>query len=175
MKLPLVLLRRSPSLITGRPGALRRITAMAAQVVETESPKPRSRIASSVHDVSEEKPPFGARQVYNSTVFDNARLNGRMRHRFLTEDQDVWSQNAWDHVPPPDDQDEIIAAALAKQKAAPVPEEEKTKYNEKPAKHWYAKISIYSRGLLPINPAPGTISIKRMRGISSEIANGAST
>ncbi|KIP07452.1 hypothetical protein PHLGIDRAFT_71084 [Phlebiopsis gigantea 11061_1 CR5-6] len=59
-----------------------------------------------------------------------------MRYRFLTEDQDVWSQNAWDHVPPPDDQDEIIAASLARQKAAPVPEEEKTKYNDKPAKHW---------------------------------------
>lgn len=57
--------------------------------------------------------------------------------RFLTEDVDVWSQNAWDHVTPPDDQDEIIAKALAKQKSAPVPEEEKPKYNEKPAKHWY--------------------------------------
>ena len=63
---------------------------------------------------------------------------------FLTADQDVWSQNAWDHVPPPDDQDEIIAAALAKQKLAPVPEEEKQKYNDKPAKHWYAmSASIY--------------------------------
>ena len=58
--------------------------------------------------------------------------------RILTEDADVWSQNAWDHVPPPDDQDEIIAAALAKQKGAPVPEDERQKYNDKPAKHWYA-------------------------------------
>lgn len=81
-----------------------------------ESASKQSRTASSVHDVSAEKPPFGA--------------------RFLTPEQDVWSQNAWDHVPPPDDQDEVIAAAIAKQKAAPVPEEEKQKYNEKPAKHW---------------------------------------
>ena len=75
-----------------------------------------SRTASSVHDVSAEKPPFGA--------------------RFLTDDADVWSQNAWDHVPPPDDQDEVISAALTKQKSAPVPDGDKAKYNEKPARHW---------------------------------------
>ncbi|KAI0741875.1 methyltransferase [Daedaleopsis nitida] len=74
------------------------------------------KTVSSVHDVSAEKPPFGS--------------------RFLTEDTDVWSQNAWDHVPPPDDQDQLIAAALTKQKNAPVPETEKAKYNDKPARHW---------------------------------------
>ena len=74
------------------------------------------KTASSVHDVSAEKPPFGS--------------------RFLTDDADVWSQNAWDHVPPPDDQDEVISAALIKQKSAPVPDSEKPKYNEKPARHW---------------------------------------
>ncbi len=57
--------------------------------------------------------------------------------RFLTDKVDVWSQNAWDHVPPPNDQDEIIAAALAKQHIAPVPEDDRAKYYEKPAKHWY--------------------------------------
>ncbi|GJE93230.1 S-adenosyl-L-methionine-dependent methyltransferase [Phanerochaete sordida] len=89
---------------------------MATENAGVASSSKASRTASSVHDVTAEKPPFGA--------------------RFLTEDQDVWSQNAWDHVPPPDDQDEIIAAAIAKQKSAPVPEEEKQKYNDKPAKHW---------------------------------------
>ena len=59
----------------------------------------------------------------------------------MTDEVDVWSQNAWDHVPPPDDQDEIIAAALAKQRIAPVPEDEKTKYNEKPAKNWCLQLS----------------------------------
>jgi hypothetical protein len=63
---------------------------------------------------------------------------GSLCSRFLTDEQEVWSQNAWDHVPPPDDQDEIIAKALEKQKSNPVPVEEKLKYNEKPAKHWYA-------------------------------------
>lgn len=75
-----------------------------------------SRIASSVHDVTAEKPPFGS--------------------RFLTDEANVWSQNAWDHVPPPEDQEEAIASALARQKLAPVPEIERSKYNEKPAKHW---------------------------------------
>lgn len=55
---------------------------------------------------------------------------------FLTNEADVWSQNAWDHVPPPTDQDEVISAALNRQRSAPVPEEEKQRYNEKPAKHW---------------------------------------
>ncbi|KIL69148.1 hypothetical protein M378DRAFT_21376 [Amanita muscaria Koide BX008] len=75
-----------------------------------------AKSASSVHEVNQRAPPFGS--------------------RFLTDEEDVWSHNAWDHVPPPDDQDEKIAASLARQKASPVPELEKQKYNEKPAKHW---------------------------------------
>ncbi len=54
----------------------------------------------------------------------------------MIDESQVWTQNAWDHVPPPDDQDEIIAASLTKQRAAPVPEDDKLKYNQKPAKHW---------------------------------------
>lgn len=61
--------------------------------------------------------------------------------RFLTDEAEVWSQNAWDHVPPPDDQDEIIAASLAKQRIAPVAESEKPKYNEKPARHWCVQLN----------------------------------
>ncbi|KII86066.1 hypothetical protein PLICRDRAFT_165735 [Plicaturopsis crispa FD-325 SS-3] len=71
---------------------------------------------SSVHEINAEKPPFGS--------------------RFLTDEDAVWSQNAWDHVPPPDDQADTIAASLERQRIAPVPEDEKAKYNEKPAKHW---------------------------------------
>ncbi|CAL1714483.1 unnamed protein product [Somion occarium] len=79
-------------------------------------PRNPPRTTSRIQDITEEKPPFGS--------------------RFLTEDADVWSQNAWDHVPPPEDQGEVIANALAKQHIAPVPEEERQKYNEKPARHW---------------------------------------
>lgn len=57
--------------------------------------------------------------------------------RYLTEDADVWSQNAWDHVPAPEDQHERIAASLARQHASPILESDKGKYNEKPARHWY--------------------------------------
>lgn len=74
------------------------------------------KVTSSVQNVGEEKPPFGS--------------------RFLTDEADVWSQNAWDHVPPPDDQAEIIAKSLSKQRSNPVPLEDKEKFNEKPAKHW---------------------------------------
>ncbi|KIM33976.1 hypothetical protein M408DRAFT_18943 [Serendipita vermifera MAFF 305830] len=60
--------------------------------------------------------------------------------RFLTEDADVWSKNAWDHVPPPEGHDEIIEKALQRQRMKPVSELEKgatiEKYNAKPAKFW---------------------------------------
>lgn len=82
--------------------------------VETSERIPK--LTSSVHDIAAEKPPFGS--------------------RFLTEQSDVWTQNAWDHVPPPNDQAETISASLARQRVAPVPEPEKEKYNAKPAKYW---------------------------------------
>ncbi|KAJ7132339.1 actin filament binding protein [Mycena epipterygia] len=71
---------------------------------------------SSVHDIAADAPPFGS--------------------RFLTDESEMWTKNAWDHVPPPGHQGEIIAAALLKQRSAPVPEDEKQKYNERPARHW---------------------------------------
>lgn len=55
----------------------------------------------------------------------------------MTDDQDVWSHNAWDRVPPPDDQDEVVAAAMTKQRSLPVSEEEKAKINAKPSRNWY--------------------------------------
>ncbi|KAH9851883.1 methyltransferase [Lenzites betulinus] len=89
---------------------------MAERGEHTATTQRTPKTASSVHDITAEKPPFGS--------------------RFLTNDADVWSQNAWDHVPPPTDQDQVISAALVKQKGAPIPDEEKSKYNEKPARHW---------------------------------------
>jgi hypothetical protein len=67
------------------------------------------------------------------------------KDRFLTGDQDVWSHNAWDRVPPPDDQDEIVAAAMAKQRSLPVPEEEKAKINSKPSRNWYPSLTTHLR------------------------------
>ncbi|CAE6475751.1 unnamed protein product [Rhizoctonia solani] len=71
---------------------------------------------SSVHDIQADAPPFGS--------------------RFLTEDQDVWSKNAWDHVPPPSDQTERIEKALGRQRNSPVPKAEYSKYNDNPASYW---------------------------------------
>ncbi|KAF8902380.1 S-adenosyl-L-methionine-dependent methyltransferase [Gymnopilus junonius] len=78
--------------------------------------EPSKKTTSSVHDVTEGKPAFGS--------------------RFLTNEEDVWTQNAWDHVPPPEDQVETISKSLSKQRLNPVPLEEKQKLNEKPARHW---------------------------------------
>ncbi|KAH9000437.1 methyltransferase [Lactarius akahatsu] len=82
-----------------------------------------AKISSSVKDITTLVPPFGSRNVPISLWF-------------LTEDADVWSQNAWDHVPSPPDQHATIATSLARQRAAPVPQPDKQKYNAKPAKHW---------------------------------------
>ncbi|KAH8833417.1 methyltransferase [Flagelloscypha sp. PMI_526] len=84
--------------------------------METPSTSTNVKQTSSVHDVRQEQPPFGS--------------------RLLTEDQDVWSQNAWDHVPPPSDQTEIIETSIAKQRSAPVPAEEHRVYNDRPKRHW---------------------------------------
>lgn len=73
------------------------------------------------------------------------KLSANHQIRFLTDDANVWSQNAWDHVPPPIGQEAQIAAALAKQRSAPVPEQDKYKYNEKPARHWFVHSRIYHK------------------------------
>jgi len=80
------------------------------------TPTVTPKSTSSVHDIGVDKPPFGS--------------------RFLTDESEVWSQNAWDHVPPPDDQAEAITTSLSKQRLAPVPDADKPKYNEKPSRHW---------------------------------------
>ncbi|KAG7094181.1 hypothetical protein E1B28_007789 [Marasmius oreades] len=80
------------------------------------SPPTNLTRASSVHDINADDPPFGS--------------------RFLTDESLVFTQNAWDHVPPPTDQDETIATSLAKQRLSPVPTQDRAKYNEKPARHW---------------------------------------
>lgn len=56
--------------------------------------------------------------------------------RYLTDEAMVFEQNAWDHVPPPDDQDDRIQVALSRQRKAPVPEDKKDKYNSRPALYW---------------------------------------
>ncbi|KAG6909371.1 hypothetical protein DXG01_000810 [Tephrocybe rancida] len=87
---------------------------------------------SSVHNVGVEKPPFGSR----SDRLGTSVITTLFKYLFLTDESQVWSQNAWDHVPPPDDQAETINASLSKQRSAPVPDDDKPKYNEKPARHW---------------------------------------
>jgi hypothetical protein len=104
---------------------------------------------SSVQDVHTRKPPFGSRKVpirQSHALLSHLTL---LQPRFLTHDADVWSQNAWDHVPPPADQDGAIADSLARQHAAPVPDGDKHKYNTKPAKHWFVRIPQISTSTRP--------------------------
>ncbi|KAJ7777432.1 methyltransferase [Mycena metata] len=59
----------------------------------------------------------------------------RYYRRVLTNEAEFWSHSAWD-IPPSDDQDEIIAARLQKQRSAPVSEADRLKYNERPVQYW---------------------------------------
>ncbi|KDQ26493.1 hypothetical protein PLEOSDRAFT_1044128 [Pleurotus ostreatus PC15] len=90
------------------------------------------KTTSSVHNIGEDKPPFGSRQSDKRP----STIDLHLLPRFLTDEAQVWTHNAWDHVPPPDDQAEKIAQSLNRQRAAPVPAEERSKYNDKPARHW---------------------------------------
>jgi hypothetical protein len=92
-------------------------------------------------------------------------------YRFLTEEDDVWSKNAWDHVPPPADQLEKITKSLSKQRLKPVPQDEKENYNSKPAKHWCVYFTIPSPLALKIH-RPGTISTRCMQATFFETVNG---
>ncbi|KAF5367609.1 hypothetical protein D9757_010639 [Collybiopsis confluens] len=78
--------------------------------------QPEKKLTSSVHDLNAKDPPFGSRFLLDPTL--------------------TFTQNAWDHVPPPADQGNSIAASLARQRAAPVPDSERSKLNSKPANFW---------------------------------------
>ncbi|KAG9014372.1 hypothetical protein FRB94_012778 [Tulasnella sp. JGI-2019a] len=56
--------------------------------------------------------------------------------RYLMDESLVFQQNAWDHVPPPDDQGEKIDEAIARQRSCPVSDDKKLTYNSKPAYFW---------------------------------------
>ena len=78
------------------------------------------------------KPGFGSRSFHSFIHLNQlTKLS-----RFLTNDADVWTQNAWDHVKPPPSHTAQIIEPLDRQKKNPVPEDEKGKVNDKPAKHW---------------------------------------
>jgi tRNAThr (cytosine32-N3)-methyltransferase len=85
-------------------------------------------------------PPFGSRYEPSSVSSPSiTSTQERAGNSFLVHEGDVWQQNAWDHVPPPSDHDEVIAASLTRQRSAPVPVDERTKYNQNPSRHWYSR------------------------------------
>ena len=132
---------------------------------------------SSVQDIHTQNPPFGSRKVPAVSVkiiTPSQIILPINQPRFLTENDDVWSQNAWDHVPPPADQDATIAASLARQRATPVPDDDKPKYNTRPAKQWSVPISLISTTLLQsLFYDIGTTFTKRTPRTFSRTASGA--
>ncbi|TEB36521.1 methyltransferase [Coprinellus micaceus] len=89
---------------------------MSSTPEDSQGSSTAKKTTSSVEDTVVRKAPFGS--------------------RFLKDENEVWNFNAWDHVPPPDDQGEVVAKALEAQRTNPVPEEEKPKYHDRPSRHW---------------------------------------
>lgn len=56
--------------------------------------------------------------------------------RFLTEEDDVFAYNAWDHVQPDSSHFEFCEAQYATQKASPVSEFDRHRFNTNPEKWW---------------------------------------
>jgi tRNAThr (cytosine32-N3)-methyltransferase len=56
--------------------------------------------------------------------------------RYLTEDDDVFTYNAWDHVEPDDAHYEYCEAQYAAQRASPVSEYDQARFNNNPEKWW---------------------------------------
>ncbi|KZV88186.1 methyltransferase [Exidia glandulosa HHB12029] len=87
-----------------------------AQVVPSDEPEPPKK-TSSVQNRDEDAP-FGS--------------------RYLVNEDDVFTKNAWDHVPAPEGYDDFVNAALDRQKQNPVSDFEKTKVcgPGMAARHW---------------------------------------
>lgn len=56
--------------------------------------------------------------------------------RYLTESDDIFEYNAWDHVTPDDEHYEYCESQYAKQRAAPVSDYDKSRFNSQPEKWW---------------------------------------
>ena len=56
--------------------------------------------------------------------------------RYLKESDDVFEYNAWDHVQPDDDHFDYCEAQYATQRASPVSDFDKTRFNTSPEKWW---------------------------------------
>lgn len=56
--------------------------------------------------------------------------------RLLTDESDIWSHNAWDHVTPPASYYDQVASTLARQAETKLTLEEATPYHQAPASYW---------------------------------------
>ncbi|WOO85825.1 putative methyltransferase-like protein [Vanrija pseudolonga] len=64
--------------------------------------------------------------------------------RKLGDEDDVWSNNAWDHAELPDDFNERAAEIMEKHRSTPVPEAKVEDYNARPAAFWDAFYSNHA-------------------------------
>ncbi|KAJ1798341.1 hypothetical protein LPJ59_002563 [Coemansia sp. RSA 2399] len=61
---------------------------------------------------------------------------GTFGSRMLSSDRNVFEHNAWDHVEPDDDHRMYAEGQIRLHREYPVPEEERERYNDRPAEFW---------------------------------------
>lgn len=77
-----------------------------------------------------------AAQASASSSADADPMPDMFGARLLTDPNDIWSHNAWDHVTPPASHYEQVAATLAKQAETKLSLEEAEEFHSKPAGYW---------------------------------------
>ncbi|KAL4214280.1 methyltransferase [Rhizopus microsporus] len=73
-----------------------------------------------------------------SSVLDvtEPEISSKFGSRILTEDNDVFKHNAWDHVEWDEEQEAMAKEKVKQQLEHPVPEEEQEQYYNNPAEYW---------------------------------------
>ncbi|KAI8990012.1 S-adenosyl-L-methionine-dependent methyltransferase [Pilobolus umbonatus] len=90
---------------------------MEEKKIESEIPKKRNSSVLNVDDKLDEN-------------------NSKFGSRLLTDDNDVFNHNAWDHVEWDEEQEEIAKGKVTMHMENPVPEEEQEQYYTQPADYW---------------------------------------
>ncbi|BEI80086.1 hypothetical protein CcaverHIS002_0106150 [Cutaneotrichosporon cavernicola] len=123
------------------------VPAAVAVAPQTATPTPTLSTTSSPHDTPGCTTPIppsaeaGPSTLRVSVIDKWLKPNGPPKGvsfgaRKLQEQDDVWSNNAWDHAELPDDFEERAAEIMEAHAASPVPDNKVTEYNARPAKYW---------------------------------------
>ncbi|KAI9276606.1 S-adenosyl-L-methionine-dependent methyltransferase [Sporodiniella umbellata] len=79
---------------------------------------------------------LGKKRTSSVLEANDANSESKFGSRLLTDDNNVFSQNAWDHVEWDEEQEEMAREKVSKQLECPVPEDEQEQYHKNPEEYW---------------------------------------